>query len=121
MFAVRNRLQRLENTQIAATVFGRSSAAAAFAIGGPNELPEGGEGGGGGWPGEFPGELIPSELPIDQLVIQRVAEVERASLRSRRGWARRSNGSRLSCRSAPSAAVPDAGRVGTTWTVRRFR
>jgi hypothetical protein len=76
VLTVRTRLQRLENAQIAASVLGRGGSLASFGIGGPNELPEGGEGGGGGghWPGEFPGEI--AELPVDRFVLQRVAELD---------------------------------------------
>jgi hypothetical protein len=79
VFRVRDRLQRVENAQIAASVLGRGGgfAAAAFGVGGPPELPEGGEGGGGGfggWRGEFPGEI--AELPIDRIVLQQVAALE---------------------------------------------
>jgi len=45
-------------------------------IGGPNELPEGGEGGGGGFPGRFPGEFPGeiAEIPVDS-IFQRFAEI----------------------------------------------
>jgi hypothetical protein len=83
VLAVRARLTRLENAQIAASVMGGGGGAmmmAAFDVGGPNELPEGGEGGGGGgggigswggWRGEFP-----QEIPVDRTILQMVAELE---------------------------------------------
>ncbi len=76
VLVMRARVQRLENAQIAAAVLGRGAAAAAWGVGGPNELPEGGEGGGGGggWHGEFPGEI--AELPIDRTILQTIAELE---------------------------------------------
>ena len=75
VLVVRARLQRLENAQIASAILGRGAAAAAWGVGGPNELPEGGEGGGGGgWPGEFPGEI--AELPVDRVVFQQIADLE---------------------------------------------
>jgi hypothetical protein len=75
---LRNRIQQVENAQFMASALGRASFSASrisFGIGGPNELPEGGEGGGGfgGFHGEFPGEI--AEIPVDPNLFQRFSEL----------------------------------------------
>lgn len=68
---LRDRLHQLETAQIVSSLSGGARLAAfrglGGIIGGPNELPEGSDGGGGGgvihWPGEWP-----AELPVNRLV-----------------------------------------------------
>ncbi len=76
------RIQALEGAQLQQRVLGAAGGAQTRAmsfIGGPNELPEGGEGGGGGFRvggirGEWPQELPPPDVFAE--LVERLASVE---------------------------------------------